>query len=171
MPQPGADTVIPARVRLVLLDCFETLVEQHDWRWRPRIGIPEFLAHFAGRGVPVAVISDADGETLAAAVGQAGLGEAIDRLYDASASEALADGRCRKRLDLPLADYQVAVHESVFIGDSPMDAEAAIHHDLPFIRVPRSEDRAFDFRTLLRGPSRYDSVEFQTAFLRHWQKR
>ena len=167
MPQPGSTTTITTRTRLILLDCFETLVELDAGVYRARQGVAAFLAHYRTRQpTPMAVISDAGQSVVEAAIGQAGLLAAFATIYHAgNASEALPGGRARKRLDLPLRDFAVHARLAVFIGDSPLDAMAASHHDVPFIRVPRSEDRDFSFATLIGGPSRYDSAQFSAAFL------
>ena len=110
------------------------------------------------------VISDATEELIASALKQAGIRHFFQAIYHAgNASEALADQRQRKRLDLPLADFKVAPEEAVFIGDSPLDAQAAQHHEVPFIRVPRSEDTSFTFSILITGPSRYRSADFSAV--------
>lgn len=171
MPQFGAGTVIPGDVRLILLDCFDTLVEFRDWQWRPRRGVVALLSHFHVNNVPRAVISDAAPDTIASALAQSGLTPYIDRVYDGDlAAEPLGDGQRRKRLDLPLADFGLAPDQAVFIGDSQADAEAARHFKVPFVRVPRGEDSTFDFAVLLRGPSRYDSGDFSVKMLDHWRK-
>lgn len=173
MPQPGSNTTITSRTRLILLDCFETLVELDAGIYRARLGVTEFLAHYTRRAMPMVVISDAELAAVEAALGQAGLRAAFAAVYHAgNASEALSGGRARKRLDLPLRDCRVHARAAVFIGDSPLDAEAATHHAVPFIRVPRSEDRAFTFAALIGGPSRYDSAQFSLTFLdRHLRDR
>ena len=171
MPQFGAGTVIPSDVRLILIDCFDTLVEFRDWQWRPRRGVVALLSHFHVNGVPRAVISDAAADTVASALAQSGLAMYIDRVYDGDlAADPLSDGQRRKRLDLPLADFAVAPAQVVFIGDSQADAEAASHFKVPFVRVPRGEDSTFDFSVLLHGPSRYDSGDFSAKMLDHWRK-
>ena len=110
------------------------------------------------------VISDASEELIASALKQAGIRHFFQALYHAgNASEALPDQRQRKRLDLPLADFKVAAEDAVFIGDSPLDAQAAQHHHVPFIRVPRSEDTSFTFSALITGPSRYRSADFSAV--------
>ena len=83
-----------------------------------------------------------------------------------NAAEQLAGGKTRKRLDVPLAEFAVPAEAAVFIGDSPLDAEAARHHGVPFIRIPRSEDRGFSLDVLLHGPSRYRSTEFSAHLLK-----
>lgn len=155
------------------MDCFETLVEMHEGAYRIRRGVAAFLDHFSSRrSVPVAVITDADQISVEAALLQAGVRERFQGVYHSgNAMEALADGRARKRLDIPLADFGVEADRAVFIGDSPLDAEAAEHHGVPFIRVPRSEDRAFTFEVLITGPSRYDSGEFSATMIDAYLKR
>ncbi len=172
MPQFGGGTVITHDTRLILLDCFETLVELEGGAYRPRRGMPEFLAHFATRvGTPLAVVSDAGQAEVERALNQAGVGGYLVRIYHAgNAAADLGGGRQRKRLDLALADFKVRPEQAVFIGDSPLDAEAAQHHGVRFIRVPRSEDRGFSFASLITGPSRYRSQEFNLKFLARYGK-
>jgi len=173
MAQYGADTIIPRSVRLILLDCFETLIELTARGYVPRRGIPEFLRCFVrDRQVPVVVISDASEELIIVALKQAGVRHLIQGIYHAgNAEEVLADGRRRKRLDVPLADFQISGPEAVFVGDSPLDAEAAHHYQLPFIRVPRSEDSAFSFADLITGPSRYQSAHFTALMLERYNPK
>lgn len=172
MPQPGSTTTISASTRLILLDCFETLVEFAGGSYRPRQGVAAFLDHFHRRPIPLVVISDAIQSVVEDAIAGAGLRPVLAGVYHAgNASQPLPGGRTRKRLDLPLRDFAVAPAEAVFIGDSPMDAEAAAHHGVPFIRVPRSEDRGFSFATLIHGPSRYDSDTFALTFLDAHRRR
>ena len=47
--QFGAGTVVPPDVELLILDCFETLVELRGRSYFPRQGISDLLDHFAGR--------------------------------------------------------------------------------------------------------------------------
>lgn len=171
--QFGAGTIIPGDVRLLILDCFETLVEMRDRRYIPRLGIGDFLTHFAVRkGVPVAVLSDGEQAAVEAAVAQAGLAERIAAVVGAPDSLGeLPDGRMLKRLDLMLGRFNVPAARAVFIGDSQFDGEAARHHGVPFVRVPRSEDQAFSFAGLIAGPSRYSSGEFTAAFLERYVQR
>jgi len=173
MAQYGADTIIPRTVRLILLDCFETLIELTARGYVPRRGIPEFLRCFVrDRQVPVVVISDASEELIISALKQAGVRHLIQGIYHAgNAEEVLADGRRRKRLDVPLSDFHVSGPEAVFVGDSPLDAEAAHHYQLPFIRVPRSEDSAFSFAALITGPSRYQSAHFTALMLERYNPK
>ncbi len=159
--QFGANTVIGLRVRLILMDCFETLVALGDEGYRPRRGVNRFLTAFVSeRRVPVVVISDAPEPAIVGALRQAGLLPQIQAIYDRRAADHLGSGRVRKRLDLPLQDLRLSPQQAVFIGDSPLDAEASRHHQVPFIRVPRSEDQGFTFEQLISGPSRYRSGEF-----------
>jgi len=157
----GSDTVISLNVKLILMDCFETLVQLADHGYAPRKGIERFIEHFATlRKIPILVISDAPEAAIANALRQAGLLNRVAGIYDTRTADQLAGSRARKRLDLPLAEMQIDTHEAVFIGDSQLDAEAAKYHGVPFIRVPRSEDRDFSFERLIGGPSRYRSGEF-----------
>jgi FMN phosphatase YigB (HAD superfamily) len=172
MQQFGGSTIITMGIRLILLDCFETLVELTDGIYRPRQGMREFLVHFASRtGVPVAVVSDAEQTEVERAIAEAGLGTYLVAVYHAgNAAEDLGGGRWRKRLDKPVADFHLRPEQAVFIGDSPLDAEAAKHYEVQFIRVPRSEDRQFSFASLITGPSRYRSQEFNVKFLERYSK-
>lgn len=171
--QFGGATVIAAGVELILMDCFETLVAMDGGVYRPRLGVTEFLAHFASaRRIPVAVVSDGDEQAVRGALQQAGLLAKLGRVFHAgNALERLPGGRARKRLDAVLRELGVPKEKAVFIGDSPFDAEAAQHHGVAFIRVPRSEDRAFSFVRLIGGPSSYRSGEFSLAMLESYRKR
>jgi phosphoglycolate phosphatase-like HAD superfamily hydrolase len=174
MRQFGGDTTIPRDVRLILMDCFETLLELNERNaYAPRLGIGEFLQHFVrDRGVPVAVISDAAEDLIVAALKQAGIRHLVRGVYHSiNASEALGDGRQRKRLDVPLREFGVPPAQAVYIGDSPFDAQAAQHHGLPFIRVPRSEDLGFNFASLITGPSRYRSADFTSVMLDRYRDK
>lgn len=172
MPQFGGSTVITPGIRLILLDCFETLVELEHGKYRPRQGMREFLIHFSNRAsVPVAVVSDAEKSQVEAAVTEAGLATYLVAIYHAgNAAEDLGGGRRRKRLDKPVSDFSLRPEQAVFIGDSPLDGEAAKHYQVQFIRVPRSEDRHFSFASLITGPSRYRSQEFNEIFLERYSK-
>lgn len=171
--QFGAGTVIPADVALLVLDCFETLVEMRERVYVPRNGIIGFLDHFARRGqVPVVVLSDGEQCAVEAAVAQAGLASRLTAVIGAPAALVqLPDGRVLKRLDAVIERFAVPAQSTVFIGDSPLDAEAAKHFAVPFVRVPRSEDQDFSFATLIRGPSRYQSSEFSAVFLERYLQR
>lgn len=173
MSQFGGTTTIGPDVRLILLDCFETMVELEGNTYRPRLGMTDFLTHFGSRiGIPIAVISDAKKAEVEQALAQARLATFVVTIYHAdNAAEALGSGRMRKRLDVPLTDFKVKPTQTVFIGDSPLDAEAAQHHGVQFIRVPRSEDRSFSFANLITGPSRYRSQEFNITFLDRYTKK
>lgn len=173
MSQFGADTTIDHDVKLVILDCFDTLVELIDGvaGYRPRKGVEAFLRHYGVRlDLPLVVVSDADERHLEAVLVEAGLATSFVALYGAPRSlEDLGDGRQLKRLDLPLADHGVIARKAVFIGDSPFDAQAAQRHGLRFIRVPGSADRDFSFERLIAGPSRYRSAEYTTRMLRRFK--
>lgn len=173
MSQFGGATTIGPDVRLILLDCFETMVELEGTTYRPRLGMTEFLTHFGSRvGIPIAVISDAKKAEVDAALTQARLGSFVVAVYHAdNAAERLDNGRMRKRIDVPMVDFKIKPTQVVFIGDSPLDAEAAQHHGVQFIRVPRSEDRSFSFANLITGPSRYRSQEFNITFLDRYAKK
>lgn len=172
MSQFGGATTIGLNVRLILLDCFETMVELEGNAYRPRLGMIEFLTHFGSRaGIPIAVISDAQKSEVDTALSQAGLTTYVVSVYHAgNAAESLGGGRARKCLNIPVADFQVTASHTLFIGDSPLDAEAAQHYGVQFIRVPRSEDRSFSFANLITGPSRYRSQEFNVTFLERYKK-
>lgn len=173
MPQFGAATTITTRTRLILLDCFETLVELDGAAYRARKGVMDFLSWFRDRQpTKLAVISDADQALVEGALRQAGLVQFLVAIYHAgNALERLPEGRVRKRLDVAMQAQGCSAAQTIFIGDSPLDAEAAAHYQVPFIRVPRSEDRAFSFATLISGPSRYDSQEFSATFLDQYTKK
>ena len=173
MEQYGSNTTITTKTRLILLDCFETLVELEGAAYRPRKGVKDFLTWFRDRQpTKLVVISDAERSLVEGALSQAGLTGFLSAIYHAgNALERLGEGRSRKRLDVPIADMGVTLAQTVFIGDSPLDGEAATHYKVPFIRVPRSEDRAFSFTGLINGPSRYNSQEFSVAFLDSFNKK
>jgi FMN phosphatase YigB (HAD superfamily) len=172
MSQFGGTTTIGLDTRLILLDCFETMVELQGAAYCARLGMVDFLTHFGARvGIPIVVISDAAKNAVETALAQARLSTFVVAVYHAgNAAEALGDGRWRKRLDVPMADFRATPTQTVFIGDSPLDAEAAQHYGVHFIRIPRSEDRSFSFATLINGPSRYRSQEFNVAFLDRYRK-
>jgi phosphoglycolate phosphatase-like HAD superfamily hydrolase len=172
MQQIGSATIITPSIRLILLDCYETLVELADNHYRPRRGIPRFIEHYAVKmGMPLVVVSDAHKDDVVAALAQAQLGQHFRAIYHKdNASENLGEGRTRKRLDVVVADFSVKPRDAMFIGDSPMDALAAQHHGLCFIRVPRSEDRDFDFSRLITGASRYNSQDFSATFVERYGK-
>jgi phosphoglycolate phosphatase-like HAD superfamily hydrolase len=168
--QFGGGTAIPPDIGLIVLDCYETLVELDGTRYLPRNGVRAFLDHFAlGKGIPVAVLSDGEQSEVERVVAGAGIAERIAVVFGAPDSiEPLAEGRTRKRLDLPPRMFGVEHGRCVYIGDTVQDGEAARHHRIPFIRVPRSEDRAFSFACLIGGPSRYQSSEFSAVFLERY---
>jgi phosphoglycolate phosphatase-like HAD superfamily hydrolase len=167
MSQFGASTIIGPRTRLILADCYETLIALGPEGYHPRTGVVEFLDHYCLRlGIPLSVVTDADGTAARAALGQAGLLPRIGRIWHAGdAIEVLPNGRRLKRLDTVLAGEGVEAAQTVFIGDSQLDAEAALRHHVPFIRVPRSEDAGFSFAVLISGPSRYSSGHFSAALI------
>lgn len=167
MPQFGAATIISSRTRLILADCYETLVALGPEGYQARRGIAEFVDHFCVRlAIPLSVVTDAEEAAAASALRQAGLLERVGRIWHAgNALEVLANGRRLKRLDLVLAGEGVAAADAVFIGDSQLDAEAAARHHVPFIRVPRSEDAGFSFAALIAGPSRYSSGHFSATMV------
>lgn len=171
--QFGGGTVIPVDISVIILDCFETMVEMQDRRYVPRQGMVEFLEHFGVRRcVPLAVLSDGEQSAVEAALAQAGLAGRVATIIGApDALVQLPDGRVLKHLDLVLRRFGASPSAAVFVGDSPLDAEAARHFQVPFVRVPRSEDRDFTFATLIRGPSRYQSSEFSAVFLERYLNR
>jgi phosphoglycolate phosphatase-like HAD superfamily hydrolase len=172
--QFGSGTVVPADVRLIILDCFETLVEMRERRYVARNGVGRMLDYFVGvRGVPCAVLSDGEQSAVESALEQAGIRTRFAAVVGAPESLGQApDGRVLKRLDAVIARFAIAERDHVvFVGDSPLDAAAAAHHRVPFIRVPRSEDREFSFAVLLSGPSRYQSAEFTARMLEHYQQK
>ena len=173
MAQFGSTTRISTDIRLLLLDCFETMVELDGHAYQARQGMTEFLIHYSAKiGLPIAVISDASEALVDLALAQARLATYPIAIYHAgNAAEDLGNGRRRKRLDLAVTDFKLRPDQTLFIGDSPLDAEAAQHYGVQFIRVPRSEDRSFSFTTLIHGASRYQSQEFNLTFLDRYQKK
>ena len=171
--QFGAGPVVPPDVELLILDCFETLVELRGRSYFPRQGISDLLDHFAGRRkVPVVILSDGEQAAVEAAITQAGLDGHFANIIGAPESLGqLPDGRVLKHLDVVIARYKAPLSRTVFIGDSPLDAQAAQHHGVPFIRVPRSEDDRFSFASLITGPSRYQSTEFSAVFLERYLRK
>lgn len=171
--QFGAGTVVPPDVELLILDCFETLVELRGRSYVQRQGIKSFLDHFGGKHrVPVVVLSDGEQSAVEAAIVQADLAGRFAAIVGAPESLGqLPDGRVLKRLDLVLGRFKAPLQRTIFIGDSPLDALAAKHHGVPFIRVPRSEDDTFSFASLITGPSRYQSTEFSAVFLERYLRK
>jgi phosphoglycolate phosphatase-like HAD superfamily hydrolase len=171
--QFGSGTVVPKDVELLIVDCFETLVEMQGRKYVQRQGIDSFLSHFSGRHrVPVVVLSDGEQSAVEAALAQAGLAGRFAAVVGAPDSLGqLPDGRVLKRLDLVISRFTAPLQRTVFIGDSPLDALAAKHHSVPFIRVPRSEDDTFSFASLITGPSRYQSTEFSAVFLERYLRK
>lgn len=171
--QFGSGTIIPANAGLIILDCFETLVEMRERTYIARQGVDAFIEHFSRRlRVPLAVLSDGEQSAVEAALSQAGLAGRTAAVVGAPDSLLqLPDGRVLKRLDLLLQRFSVQAEAAVFVGDSPLDAQAARHFGVPFVRVPRSEDRDFTFASLIHGPSRYQSSEFSAVFLERYLNR
>lgn len=167
-----SQTVIGPWVQLIMLDCFETLVEMDSARYRARLGVNKFLAHFfRQQGIPCVVVSDGAMDQVMGALMQAGLTTEVSAIYHAgNALEKFPDGRTRKRLDRPLADFTVQANQSIFIGDSKLDQTAAEYYKVPFIRVPRSEDIRFSLDRLITGPSNYLSGEFEINFLHRYNQ-
>jgi phosphoglycolate phosphatase-like HAD superfamily hydrolase len=173
MSQFGADTTIDSRVRLLILDCFDTLVELgEDGSYHPRKGVEPFLRHYGHRiGLPLVVLSDAEQVHLEAVLHSCALATWFSGVYGAPRSvEQREDGRLLKRLDVALADQGIAAGDCIFIGDSPLDALAAQNHGLRSIRVPGSADRDFSMEQLIEGPSRYHSAEYTTRMLRRYRR-
>jgi len=169
--QFGSQTLITKRTRLIILDCFDTLVELREAGYQARKGVMPFLRYYALQcGIPLVVHSDGEAAHVDRALREADVADFFQTVYDVSACEQDSDGRMIKRLDIPLRDFQLHQDQAVFIGDSRIDALAAKIHHLPFIRVPRGEDEQFSFARLIGGSSRYDSGEFTDSFLRHWRK-
>jgi phosphoglycolate phosphatase-like HAD superfamily hydrolase len=168
--QMPSQTIIGPWVQLIMLDCYETLVELAEDRYQARRGVHRFLAHFRRHlGVPCVVVSDGVADGVMKALLQSGLTTEVSAVYHAgNALETFPDGRVRKRLDRPLADFRVRAEQAVFIGDSKFDQAAAEHHQVPFIRVPRSEDALFSLDRLITGPSNYRSGEFELGFLNRY---
>jgi len=171
--QFGAATVITAATKVLMMDCFETLVAYVDGAYVAREGIVAFLVHhITRRQLPLAVVSDATESAVVAALRQAGLWSYVNHCFhDGNAQEKTSEGRTSKRLDVVLQFYRVQASEAVFIGDSPMDARDAQRYQVPFIRVPRSEDRSFSFATLIQGPSFYTSGHFSSVMLKEYLDR
>lgn len=168
--QFGGATVIPPDLALLVLDCYETLIELDGARYVPRRGIVQLLDNIGlVRGLPIAVVSDGEQATVEDSIAQAGLADRFAKVWGAPESLGCTpEGRMLKRLDLVPACFGVPLPRCVYIGDSPLDAEAAKYHGMPFIRVPRSEDRSFTFAKLIDGPSRYQSNEFSAVFLERY---
>jgi phosphoglycolate phosphatase-like HAD superfamily hydrolase len=160
MAQCGSTTVIGPGIEVLLLDCFETLVEREGDGYRPRLGMLAFLRHYQGQGLCLAVVSDGPEVLVRKALMQAGVSRLLKGVFHRGDSvDSFDDGQPRKRLDRVLAALGYVPQVAVFIGDSPLDARAAETYGLDFIRVPRSEDRSFSFVRLIGGASRYSSSE------------
>ncbi|MDA3961887.1 MAG: HAD family hydrolase [Planctomycetota bacterium] len=171
MDEFGSATIIDDSVQLLVLDCFDTLVELDGDNYRLRQGVAAFLKHYGERvGLPMVVLSDAEGPTLLRVLAHTGLTPWFKALYYAPESVAPdANGVLHKRLDHPLRDFHVKPEQALFIGDSKLDAQAAQRYGLGFIRVPGSADRDFTFTRLIKGPSRYRSEEYTTRMLKRYQ--
>jgi phosphoglycolate phosphatase-like HAD superfamily hydrolase len=169
----GSQTVILPSTQLILLDCFETLVQLDGTAYRARLGVEAFLDHYAVmRRVPCVVISDATETAVETALDQAKLRARFGALYHAgNALQTFPDGRSLKRLDRPLHDLGIAAKDAVFIGDSKFDEVAARHFKVPFIRIPRSEDHRFSLATLITGASQYNSGEFEIRMLNRYRPK
>ena len=143
------------------MDCFETVVCMQNRKYIKRNGIAHFLEHFKGQRKYIVIHSDAKRSLVIHALEEAGVFSIFDAIYDAdNAGESLDDDTALKCLDIPMTDFQSNPAKTVFIGDSPMDAISAGNYNVPFIRVPRSEDQNFTFAQLVDGPSRYSSEVF-----------
>lgn len=163
MTQFGSDTVIGHSTAMLICDCFDTLVAPAEGGHQARIGIPAFLRYYQDRGVIIIVHSDGQRRLVKRALSEAGLLGSVERIYhaDNGMRSDVDHPLPLKDLQKPLQDYGVAARDAVFIGDSPLDGEAARLADVPFIRVPRSEDPDFSFTSLISGPSRYRSTVFR----------
>lgn len=161
MGQYGSDTVIREGMNLIIFDCFETLVALDGRRYAARIGVPSLLDHLSRLGKTLVVCSDGAAADVERALKQAGLLRFFAAIHsNEDACEQDANGLWHKRLDRVVTHHAAAAAETLFIGDSPSDAEAAQAHRVHFIRVPRSEDRSFTFARLIGGSSRYSSGVF-----------
>src|ERR1043165_7046173 len=103
MSQFGGATTIGPDVRLILLDCFETMVELDGTTYRPRLGMTDFLTHFGARvGVPLAVTGDAKRGEGAGGLARARMAPFLLAVsHVGNAAEEPGSGRMRKRLDVP----------------------------------------------------------------------
>ena len=163
MAQFGSDTLIRPTTRFIICDCFDTLVQSTPDGHVPRIGVSAFISWYKQQGATFVVHSDAKKKFVKRALNEAGLLKEITSLYHADNAmlEPTEDQPVGlKNLAKPLADFRIDKNDAVFIGDSPLDARAAQLFEVPFIRVPRSEDPDFSFTTLISGPSRYRSSVF-----------
>ncbi len=134
----------------------------HKRSYIARQGIREFLNHFRERDRYIVIHTDATKALVEKALSEAGLSGEFDAIYDAeNAGESLDEETALKCLNIPIKDFGTSIEQSIFIGDSPMDAISAHNYGVPFIRVPRSEDTNFSFTQLTHGPSRYSSEAFE----------
>lgn len=172
MSEFGSTTIIPDDAALLILDCFDTLVELEGEGYRVRKGIGAFLDHYGERlGIPLVVHSDAAVDHLHAVLETTGIGHHFRRAYGSpDATEQSDEGLLLKRLDLPLRDFGVVADLAIFIGDSKLDVLSAQRYGVGFIRVPGSADTDFDFRQLIKGPSNYRSQEYSTRLFRRYGK-
>lgn len=165
MSQAGSRTTINPDTSLIIMDCFETVVCLYQRKYVKRNGIARFLQHFKGQRKAIVIHSDAKRELVIKALQEAQVLNEFDAIYDAdNAGELLDDETPLKCLNIPMRDFECTPANTIFIGDSPMDAISAGNHDVPFIRVPRSEDLGFSFVQLIKGPSRYSSEVFSDHF-------
>ena len=172
MAQFGGDTTIGAHIKLLMCDCFDTLVELSTDRYHARKGVRAFLEHYTHTvRLPVVVVSDARADHVAGALEQAGLSDFIERIFHAdNGGIEDRDGVLYKRLDRVVTAYKLHPSEVMFIGDSRLDAAAAQEYHVNFIRVPGSLDRDFTFARLVGGASRYRSAEYSSEMLRQFMQ-
>ncbi|MHC5067410.1 MAG: HAD family hydrolase [Planctomycetota bacterium] len=163
----GSKTMLDDDLVGVALDCFDTLVELDEATYRPRRGVIGFLEYCRDqRGLVLVVLSDAHSDRLRRVLQGTGLDHYFDRLYYGCGAIDIDDeGRPMKHFRNVLADYSITAEQLLFIGDSPLDAEAARRAEIKFIRVPGSADREFGFRRLITGPSGYNSGAYSRKML------
>ncbi|MFW5846418.1 MAG: HAD family hydrolase [Planctomycetota bacterium] len=171
MVQFGSDTVLDDSMRLVVFDCFDTLVCMRQRRYIARNGVRRLLNHLAKQRRELAILSDGSERGVRSALQQAGLGNRFPEIFAVErACELGADGIMRKRLDRVMAHFRRSPAETVFIGDSPIDAEAARSQGAHFIRVPGEADTDFSFAQLLDGASHYHSECYVDRLLRSYRQ-
>jgi phosphoglycolate phosphatase-like HAD superfamily hydrolase len=172
MGQHGSDTTIADTARLIVFDCYETLVHMDRRRYLPRRGVVALLLHLRRSHRQLVVLSDGEREGVLKALAEAELDGFIDAVYGvAEGCQRLADGRIVKRLDVPMQAHGVTAAQTVFIGDSQLDSLAAQQFMVPFIRVPRSEDVSFSFARLIGGSSRYSSEIFSQVIDERYRRK
>ncbi|MFW5846425.1 MAG: HAD family hydrolase [Planctomycetota bacterium] len=165
--QHGSDTLIGNHVRLVVFDCYETLIQMQDRRYRARRGVAALLRHLQRGGKLLVVLSDGERAQVEADLEEADLQPFFTQVFGCEeACRAEADGRMMKLLEVPIEACRVQIAQTVFVGDSPLDGQAAERAGVPFIRVPRSEDASFSFARLIGGSSRYSSGVFDDTLRR-----